>query len=187
VSCPESTHHALCAHNWHTEGTLADAYEKSRFRRRRAAEKVGRIPRRRRAERDFERLDRIVDPLCSLLPDEAFLIQSGNLVALVDNEDSPRKLIAKSKLAPIVSSGDVNARVVIGRLHLDCGSIASRNDETEAMLDGSDALCDCQLLNAFVNAPYGRHCAPSFMQDVLACTPRSTRPCSPDQVTATRC
>lgn len=55
----------------------------------------------------------------------------------------------------LVCSGAVTAPIVIGRDHLDCGSVASPNRETEAMLDGSDAISDWPLLNALVNTASG--------------------------------
>ncbi len=55
----------------------------------------------------------------------------------------------------LVASGKVRAPIVIGRDHLDCGSVASPNRETEAMLDGSDAIADWPLLNALLNAVGG--------------------------------
>jgi len=55
----------------------------------------------------------------------------------------------------MVASGQVRAPIVIGRDHLDSGSVASPNRETEAMLDGSDAIADWPLLNALVNAVNG--------------------------------
>ena len=55
----------------------------------------------------------------------------------------------------LVASGQVNAPIVIGRDHLDCGSVASPNRETEAMKDGSDAIADWPILNALVNAVNG--------------------------------
>jgi urocanate hydratase len=51
----------------------------------------------------------------------------------------------------LVRSGEVSAPIVIGRDHLDCGSVASPNRETEAMLDGSDAVADWPILNAMMN------------------------------------
>jgi urocanate hydratase len=51
-----------------------------------------------------------------------------------------------------VASGRVSAPIVIGRDHLDCGSVASPNRETEAMLDGSDAIADWPVLNFALNA-----------------------------------
>jgi urocanate hydratase len=55
----------------------------------------------------------------------------------------------------LVRDGKVSAPIVIGRDHLDCGSVASPNRETEAMLDGSDAISDWPLLNALVNVASG--------------------------------
>ncbi len=52
----------------------------------------------------------------------------------------------------LVAEGKVKAPIVIGRDHLDCGSVASPNRETEAMLDGSDAIADWPILNALLNA-----------------------------------
>ncbi len=55
----------------------------------------------------------------------------------------------------LVRSGKVKAPIVIGRDHLDTGSVASPNRETEAMLDGSDAVADWPVLNALVNTAGG--------------------------------
>jgi urocanate hydratase len=55
----------------------------------------------------------------------------------------------------LVASGEVSAPLVIGRDHLDCGSVASPYRETESMLDGSDAIADWPLLNAMVNVASG--------------------------------
>ncbi|HMM34139.1 MAG TPA: urocanate hydratase, partial [Thermoanaerobaculia bacterium] len=55
----------------------------------------------------------------------------------------------------LVRSGKVKAPIVIGRDHLDCGSVASPNRETESMKDGSDAIADWPLLNALVNTAAG--------------------------------
>ncbi len=55
----------------------------------------------------------------------------------------------------LVKNGNVKAPIVIGRDHLDTGSVASPNRETEAMLDGSDAVADWPLLNALVNTAGG--------------------------------
>lgn len=55
----------------------------------------------------------------------------------------------------LVKTGQVAAPIVIGRDHLDCGSVASPNRETEAMKDGSDAISDWPLLNAMVNVASG--------------------------------
>ncbi|MFN7171381.1 MAG: urocanate hydratase [Fimbriimonadaceae bacterium] len=55
----------------------------------------------------------------------------------------------------MVKSGELKAPIVIGRDHLDCGSVASPNRETEDMLDTSDAVADWPLLNAMVNVAAG--------------------------------
>jgi urocanate hydratase len=55
----------------------------------------------------------------------------------------------------MVASGELKAPIVIGRDHLDSGSVASPNRETEAMLDGSDAVSDWPLLNAMLNVAGG--------------------------------
>jgi urocanate hydratase len=63
--------------------------------------------------------------------------------------------LAGLKFNEMVASGDLKAPVVIGRDHLDCGSVASPYRETESMLDGSDAIADWALLNALVNTASG--------------------------------
>jgi urocanate hydratase len=55
----------------------------------------------------------------------------------------------------MVASGEVAAPIVIGRDHLDAGSVASPYRETEAMADGSDAIADWPLLNALLNTASG--------------------------------
>jgi len=55
----------------------------------------------------------------------------------------------------LVADGEVKAPIVIGRDHLDCGSVASPNRETEKMRDGSDAIADWPILNALLNAVGG--------------------------------
>ena len=55
----------------------------------------------------------------------------------------------------MVRTGEVSAPIVIGRDHLDSGSVASPYRETEAMADGSDAIADWPLLNALVNTSSG--------------------------------
>jgi urocanate hydratase len=65
------------------------------------------------------------------------------------------RLKAGLKLNEMVASGELDAPIVIGRDHLDSGSVASPNRETEAMRDGSDAIADWPLLNAMINAVGG--------------------------------
>jgi urocanate hydratase len=63
--------------------------------------------------------------------------------------------LAGLKFNEMVASGELTAPIVIGRDHLDCGSVASPYRETEAMLDGSDAIADWAILNALVNTSSG--------------------------------
>ncbi|MCE6998082.1 urocanate hydratase [Saccharothrix sp. S26] len=63
--------------------------------------------------------------------------------------------LAGLKFNEMVASGELSAPIVIGRDHLDCGSVASPYRETEAMADGSDAIADWPLLNALVNTASG--------------------------------
>ncbi|MDK1475775.1 urocanate hydratase [Streptomyces sp. 549] len=62
---------------------------------------------------------------------------------------------AGERFNDMVASGELSAPLAIGRDHLDCGSVASPYRETEAMLDGSDAIADWPLLNAMVNVASG--------------------------------
>ena len=63
--------------------------------------------------------------------------------------------LAGLRFNEMVASGELSAPVVIGRDHLDCGSVASPYRETEAMKDGSDAIADWAVLNALVNTASG--------------------------------
>ncbi len=63
--------------------------------------------------------------------------------------------LAGLRFNELVERGDVQAPIVLGRDHLDCGSVASPYRETEAMADGSDAIADWPLLNAMVNTASG--------------------------------
>lgn len=63
--------------------------------------------------------------------------------------------LAGLKFNEMVASGELKAPIVIGRDHLDCGSVASPYRETEGMLDGSDAIADWAILNALVNTASG--------------------------------
>jgi urocanate hydratase len=63
--------------------------------------------------------------------------------------------LAGLRFNEMVKSGELSAPVVIGRDHLDCGSVASPYRETESMADGSDAIADWPLLNALVNTASG--------------------------------
>jgi urocanate hydratase len=59
------------------------------------------------------------------------------------------------RINEMVRSGEISAPIVIGRDHLDTGSVASPNRETEGMRDGSDAIADWPILNALLNASSG--------------------------------
>src|SRR5580692_5684935 len=63
--------------------------------------------------------------------------------------------LAGLRFNDLVKNGDLSAPIVLGRDHLDCGSVASPYRETEAMADGSDAIADWPLLNALVNTASG--------------------------------
>src|SRR5580704_12881489 len=63
--------------------------------------------------------------------------------------------LAGMRFNDLVASGELSAPIVLGRDHLDCGSVASPYRETEAMADGSDAIADWPLLNALVNTASG--------------------------------
>ncbi|MBI3666419.1 MAG: urocanate hydratase, partial [Acidobacteria bacterium] len=58
-------------------------------------------------------------------------------------------------LNELVAKGELRAPIVIGRDHLDCGSVASPYRETESMKDGSDAIADWPILNALLNTAAG--------------------------------
>jgi urocanate hydratase len=64
---------------------------------------------------------------------------------------------AGARFNELVASGEVAAPIVIGRDHLDSGSVASPYRETEAMIDGSDPIADWPILNALVNTAAGAH------------------------------
>src|SRR5205823_13834431 len=63
--------------------------------------------------------------------------------------------LAGLRFNELVARGDIAAPIVIGRDHLDCGSVASPYRETEAMADGSDAIADWPILNALLNTSSG--------------------------------
>lgn len=65
------------------------------------------------------------------------------------------RALAGLKFNELVANGTIKAPIVIGRDHLDAGSVASPNRETEGMLDGSDAISDWPILNALINAVGG--------------------------------
>ncbi len=63
--------------------------------------------------------------------------------------------LAGLRFNEMIARGDISAPIVLGRDHLDCGSVASPYRETEAMADGSDAIADWPILNALVNTASG--------------------------------
>ena len=65
--------------------------------------------------------------------------------------------LAGLRFNEMVKTGELRAPIVIGRDHLDSGSVASPNRETEAMKDGSDAIADWPILNALINSVNGAH------------------------------
>jgi urocanate hydratase len=103
--------------------------------------------------------------IMALFPDDAHLnrwlrmaqeqIEFQGLPARICWLGYGERMKAGLKFNDMVASGEVSAPIVIGRDHLDSGSVASPNRETEAMLDGSDAIADWPLLNALVNAVGG--------------------------------
>ena len=73
-------------------------------------------------------------------------------ICWVGLKDRARLALAFNEM---VKSGELSAPIVIGRDHLDSGSVASPNRETEGMLDGSDAVSDWPMLNALLNTASG--------------------------------
>ena len=112
--------------------------------------------------RDIEAID---DALRELFPDDALLQRWLELAPeRVEFQGLPARICwlglgdrAKAGLAinDLVQRGEVSAPVVIGRDHLDSGSVASPYRETEAMRDGSDAIADWPILNALLNTAAG--------------------------------
>ena len=100
-----------------------------------------------------------------LIPDDAHLHTWLNMAAeRIEFQGLPARICwvglgARAKLGlafnEMVASGELAAPLVIGRDHLDSGSVASPNRETEAMRDGSDAVSDWPLLNALLNCASG--------------------------------
>ena len=82
-------------------------------------------------------------------------IQFQGLPARICWLEYGERALAGEKFNWLVEKGKVEAPIVIGRDHLDCGSVASPNRETEAMKDGSDAIADWPILNALVNTACG--------------------------------
>jgi urocanate hydratase len=103
--------------------------------------------------------------LAELFPDDAGLQRWLRLAAeKVPVQGLPARICwlgygdrakAGLRINELVASGEISAPIVIGRDHLDAGSVASPNRETEAMRDGSDAIADWPILNALVNTAAG--------------------------------
>ena len=113
---------------------------------------------------DIDRCDRA---LLELFPEDASLARWIRLAReRVSFQGLPARICwlgygdrAKAGLAfnELVRTGELKAPLVIGRDHLDTGSVASPYRETEAMKDGSDAIADWPILNALINATAGAH------------------------------
>jgi len=111
---------------------------------------------------DIAAIDRA---LAELFPDDAGLQRWLRLAAeKVPVQGLPARICwlgygdrarAGLRINELVASGEITAPIVIGRDHLDAGSVASPNRETEAMRDGSDAIADWPILNALVNTAAG--------------------------------
>ncbi len=114
--------------------------------------------------KDIAMLD---DALLQLFPDDALLHRWIEMARrLVTFQGLPARICWLGygarrefglRVNDMVKRGKVGAPVVIGRDHLDAGSVASPYRETEAMLDGSDAIADWPILNALINAVGGAH------------------------------
>jgi urocanate hydratase len=111
---------------------------------------------------DIAETDRII---CELFPENAALVNwIRKAGAEIPYQGLPARICwlgygerdrAGVAFNRAVRAGRISAPVVIGRDHLDCGSVASPNRETEAMRDGSDAIADWPLLNALLNVATG--------------------------------
>lgn len=111
---------------------------------------------------DIRRTD---DAIRELFPEKAHLMRWLDMAQeKVHFEGLPARICwlgygermkAGLKFNEMVRSGELSAPIVIGRDHLDCGSVASPNRETESMKDGSDAVADWAILNALLNVASG--------------------------------
>jgi len=114
---------------------------------------------------DSADIARIDAALAELFPDDAGLQRWLRLAAeKVPVQGLPARICwlgygkrarAGLRINELVASGEISAPIVIGRDHLDAGSVASPYRETEAMRDGSDAIADWPILNALVNTAAG--------------------------------
>jgi urocanate hydratase len=111
---------------------------------------------------DILRTDRAIletfpdnDPLCRWIEKAQKQVAFQGLPARICWLGYGERALMGKRFNDLVARGDVSAPIVIGRDHLDCGSVASPNRETEAMKDGSDAIADWPILNALLNAVGG--------------------------------
>jgi len=114
---------------------------------------------------DKEDIYRTDEAMMNLFPDDDHLakwltmaqekVQFQGLPARICWLGYGERAKAGLRLNEMVASGELKAPIVIGRDHLDCGSVASPNRETEAMKDGSDAIADWVYLNAMINVAGG--------------------------------
>ena len=111
---------------------------------------------------DIYRTDRAVmetfphnTPLCNWIEKAQKRISFQGLPARICWLGYGERAVMGKIFNDLVARGEISAPIVIGRDHLDCGSVASPNRETEKMKDGSDAIADWPILNALLNAVGG--------------------------------
>jgi urocanate hydratase len=111
---------------------------------------------------DIERTDRAIletfpenKPLCRWIENAAKRVRFQGLPSRICWLGYGERAAMGKIFNSLVASGQIRAPIVIGRDHLDCGSVASPNRETEKMKDGSDAIADWPILNALLNAVGG--------------------------------
>ncbi len=111
---------------------------------------------------DIRRTDRAIletfpdnKPLCRWIEQAGRMIAFQGLPARICWLGYGERAAMGTIFNALVARGEVEAPIVIGRDHLDCGSVASPNRETEKMQDGSDAIADWPILNALLNAVGG--------------------------------
>jgi urocanate hydratase len=110
-------------------------------------------------------IDRLDDLVLEMFPDDAILCRWIRLAReKVPQHGLPSRVCWLGlgdrsafgvRMNELVANGELSGPIVVGRDHLDCGSVASPNRETESMLDGSDAIADWPLLNAMGNIACG--------------------------------
>lgn len=111
---------------------------------------------------DIARIDQLIltefaddAPLCRWIDLAAKHVHFQGLPARIAWLGYGQRARLGGRINDLVATGEVSAPIVIGRDHLDCGSVASPNRETEKMLDGSDAISDWVFLNALIDAVGG--------------------------------